>query len=256
MLLRATPFVTRENAMRVFDILEEPAYDVLRKYLEEHGWDDEARRLRESRFVGVGAYRLLTNLSVEHLDGSPESLIAFYERCKRPKDDPHYEDLITTILLSVVLNILSNYFYDAIKMRTPDLHEPGRLARRLWESFGGALEYLFRARWLRGKLWRREVTREAHDALLSSLRVKYLLREKRTSAEGDSEILFEAEVEFESEAKRHGLDLRDMEGSLMTALVELSPRADELALLLEEFRRLVKEEGGRPEEKGGARDDG
>jgi hypothetical protein len=245
----ATPFVPRENVLPLFDLFEDRAYGVVLKYLEDYNWHDEARRLKESRFVGVGTYRLLTNLSVEYLDGSPEELITFYERCKRPKDDPHYEDLITTVLLSVVLGVISNYCYDAVKNRVQDLHEPKKLARRLWERFGASLEYLFRARFLRERLWRREIPKETHDLVLYSLRAKYLLRKSRTAEGEESEILAEMEVEFESMAQGHRLDLKELRDSLLLTLIELSPGPDELEDTLGEFKRLL-------EERGGSRDDG
>jgi hypothetical protein len=238
-----TPFVTGENFIPLFDLLEDRAYGVVLQYLERHNWHDEARRLKESRFVGVGTHRLLTHLSVEYLDGSPEELVSFYERCKRPKDDPHYEDLITTILLSLALNVLSNYLYDAVKNRVPDMHEPGKLARRLWGRFGPALSYLFRARFLRGKLWRKEISKQTHDLVLDDLRAKYLLRKSRNPRAGESDILAEMEAEFESMAKEHGLDLKELRDSLMLTLIELSPKPEELPGELEEFRRLLERKG-------------
>jgi hypothetical protein len=236
----AAPFVSRENALPLFDLFEDRAYGVVMKYLEGHGWHDEARRLKESRFVGVGTYRLLTTLSEEYLDGSPEELVSFYERCKRPKDDPHYEDLITTVLLGVVLGVISNYCYDAVKNRVPNLHEPKKLARRLWERFGPSLEYLFRARFLREKLWRREIQKETHDLALYNLRVRYLSSESQKAGDEEPEILVEMEVEFESMAEGHGLDLKELRESLMLALIELSPGPEELAEELEQFRRLLE----------------
>src|SRR5690349_20758014 len=112
MYAKLTPFVSGESVFALFDLLENRAYQVLYGYLDSHNWHDEGQRLKESRFIGTGTYRLLTLISLEHLYDSPEQLVVFYERCKRPKDDPHYEDLITTALLSVVLGIIANFCYD------------------------------------------------------------------------------------------------------------------------------------------------
>jgi hypothetical protein len=238
------PFIRDNSVIDLFDLLEDHAYYVVETYLKDHAWDDEAKRLRESRFIGVGTYRLLTNICIEYMDGSIEELIIFYERCKRPKDDPHYEDLITTSLIAIVTGILANFLYDYIKRQ--DLNE---LASRFWKAFGRGVNYLFRARWLREKLWEKKISKKDHDVLLEYLRIRYLGTVDKSKDNVDLTILGEAESEFQAMARRHGLKLEDLQNSLIVALIELTRKLVELTDTLKKFKALLKEPGRQHEDR-------
>lgn len=243
-----SPFIRNDALINLFNLLEDRAYKALNVYLTNHGWNDEAKRLTESRFIGVGTYRLLTNILVEHLDGSPENLIDFYEECKRPKDDPHYEDLIVAVLINLVVGIIANLCYDLLKKKAHRLQNSKELAQRLWKVFGRGIDYLFRARWIRNMLWRKQISKSDHAVLLEYLRRKYLAREKQAEAKVDSNILLKMESEFQGMAKKHDLELADMQTSLVVELIELASSTVELIRFLEEFRTLLKESGGHYED--------
>jgi hypothetical protein len=234
------PFIRDDAVIDLFDLLDDHAYQVVEAYLRNHAWDDEAKRLRESRFTGVGTYRLLTNVCVEYLDGSIEELIAFYERCKRPKDDPHYEDLITTVFIGVVTGILANRLYDSIKRQDSNFQYLNELALQLWERFGRSVNYLIRARWLREKLWDKKISKEDHDVLLGQLIRKYLDMADKSGDNVDLTKLVESELEFQKMAERHDLKLEDLQNSLIVTLIEITHNIAELDDVLEEFKALLK----------------
>lgn len=234
-----SPFIRNDTLINLFNLLEDHAYGVLNAYLENHEWNDEAKRLTESRFIGVGTYRLLTNILIEHLDGSLENLIDFYEECKRPKDDPHYEDLIVAILMNLVVGIIANLCYDLLKKKARGFKDSKELAERLWKVFGRGIDYIFRARWIRDMLWRKYIPKNDHAVLLKYLREKYLTGKKQT--EVDSNTLLKMEAEFQVMAKKHGIKLADMQTSLIVELIKLTSSTVELVRVLQEFKALLKE---------------
>jgi len=235
-----SPFIRNNALINLFDLLEDHAYSVLKVYLKDHEWHDEAKRLTESQYIGVGTYRLLTHILFEHLNGSLEKLIDFYERSKRPKDDPHYEDLIVAILMNLIVGIIANLCYDLLK-KTRRLQDHKELVQRLRKVFGRGIDYLFRARWVRDMLWRRQIPRNDYVVLLKYLREKYLAKEKQAEVEVDSNALLEMESEFRAMAKKHNLELADMQTSLIAQLIELISNMVELGRILEEFQTFLEE---------------
>lgn len=224
MFKNVTKFIRNDAVIELFNHFEEPAYLILLNYLKEYEWVDLVKRLKESRFVGVGTYRMLTNISINYLDDSVENLINFYERCKRPKDDPHYEDLIVTILIGVVTGILANICYDFIKNQfsynNPKKHK--QLADELWKEYAGGINYLFRAKWAREMLWNKQISKEEHTFLLQNLKLKYLMIQTTQVEKADSDNLLKIELEFQEIAKNYDLALEDLQASLLNKLIELA----------------------------------
>jgi hypothetical protein len=224
-----------DSYFEVFDVLEEDSYNILMDYLSNNGWDDEAKRLKESQFIGVGIYRLLNHINIEYLDDSPENLIDFYGRCKRPKDEPHYEDLITTILLNIVTGIIACLLYDIIKELTRDASEEAR--KYIKSKYGKSIEYLFRGRWARELYWKKAISKEEYDKLLDFLKSKH---QHQTQSKEPIYIYDKSELEFKRMAKRHHLELANLQDDLILQLIKKVCDQVDLGEKLEDFASLLK----------------
>jgi hypothetical protein len=87
---------------------EELIYQTVESVLKKHNFEEECYRLQEGRYIGVGTHRILIRLCLEYLDGSWSKTICFYHKCRRKKDQPHYEDLTTTLLVAFAGTFLAN----------------------------------------------------------------------------------------------------------------------------------------------------
>ncbi len=238
-----TPFIRNEAQVALFDLLEDHAYRILTAYLNEYAWNDEAKRLTESRFVGVGTYRLLTHVATEYLDGSIEEAITFYERSKRPKDDPHYEDLIVLFLMQIGVVIIARLLYEKLPRKVHSLENSKELVNRIWSVFGRGINYLFRGRWTREMHWHKQLSKEEYAALLEYLREEYLGQVTPSKDDLDLDTLSKAESEWQVMAIHHGLELADLPNSLIIKLIDFFSELTERPDLLEEFKVFLNEHG-------------
>ena len=143
----------------IFDAIEPSALAVAEIYLEEQGLTDFLKRLREGRFIGVGSQRLLLHTWHRLLDGDVQRLVEFYQGSQRPSDDPHYEDLFTTILLGIISGLATNLIWQRSKQSQRLQSAIEELRCRTRRALV-TLEYLLKAAAARARYWKRQITKE------------------------------------------------------------------------------------------------
>lgn len=211
------PLLQIDDEIKLFNLFEDDAYQILTSYFKEHGWIDEERRLKESRFIGVGTYRLLINVCLKYQKGSFKDLILFYEQCKRPIDDPHYEDLLITLFFELIKSIIGNYCYDYLKEGTlPPLEVVNKIYDKIWGIYGRAVNYLLRGKWARELFWKKQISKASHDELLKKLKIKYIETTENFSIDAETEII------FKEMANSYKVELDDLKKSLLIPLIELT----------------------------------
>jgi len=231
------PFIKENETMNLFNLLEDQSYAILSEYLKTNNWHNEAKRLEESRYTGVGTYRLLLAMFLEYQKGSFENLILFYDRCKRPKDEPHYEDLITATLIAIIIGIITNALYDIIK----GLRSNKEFSKQIWNKISNIVNYLFRARWARDMFWKKEIQKDNYIVINKILIKIYITNDKLEDVENKT--FLEIEDYFQKTAKNHNLNLSDMETSFLIPLIELAQRDNtELTTILDDYKKLLKDE--------------
>lgn len=172
--------------MSKFDKYEEIYYRVVQSFLKKHNFEEEFYRLEESRYIGIGKNRILTRLCLEFLDGSWSETIKFYEKCNRINDEPHYEDLTTTLLIAFVAAFLANIAselgkvtFNAIKKlitKNPNKYE--KVKTDVKKNFSISIKYTYLGTVLRQQYrisqnqhdWEHYINYEEYNILLRELR--------------------------------------------------------------------------------------
>jgi hypothetical protein len=166
--MNTTVYSSLEN----FDRYEEESYEYLERVLGEFGLDVELRRFRESRYSGVGITRVLIALRDELLDSNSANLIRFYQACKRPDDDPHYEDLVISILISIICGVIANRISRALTRKSESNDEPDSrsfISSNIRQESTNALYYLLKATIVRELKWRGQLDSRESEQLLNVL---------------------------------------------------------------------------------------
>lgn len=178
--LPRTPSDVLPVELLVLDALEGHAHQIAASLLAETGPPDFYKRLRDGRFLGVGTQRLLLHLGGRVFKWRVDDLVDFYQTCTRPDDDPHYEDIATTLLLAVITGILGNACYGMIASTLRHRRDLFVRVRRHWDSFASdallTYRFLSDAWYLRQELWTGSTKRSAHDAKLLALRSRWRQR--------------------------------------------------------------------------------
>lgn len=144
------------------DALEGMARDVCMQWFAEHALEEFSKRMREGTYTGVGSQRLLLHTWYELLEGDVERLVDFYGGCTRPQDDPHYEDLVTTILLGIAIGLTTNLIWKAGTKVAHSSQVREELVFRVRRACV-SIVFLRQATHLRSLLWSRTLTRQQHD---------------------------------------------------------------------------------------------
>jgi len=156
----------------VLNELEELARDACLDWFRERALEDFARRLLEGSFTGVGSQRLLIHTWYALLDGDVERLVEFHGGCARPDGEPHYEDIVTTILLGLAVGLAVNAIWEN---RGAERHS--RVIKDLKSRMHRAsvtVGFLLHAARLRSLRWSKRLTQADHDSRLEAARSHWL----------------------------------------------------------------------------------
>lgn len=176
--------VTIDDIINTIDENYTLFFQILDNYLGNHNLEDVKKRLAETWFRGGGVYRILLTTMGDYLENNPSSLVAFYKKCQRKEEDPHYEDLITTLLVAILSAVVTVLTQTAIEKVSKKLQKKQDNTQDLlkilysdqsvdFESlltqiskFEGPLKHVLTGFLLRDKMWKKEITKTEHDKLL------------------------------------------------------------------------------------------
>lgn len=150
-----------DTIIEMLDQYEEVSYKVAKLFFDDHNFQEESHRLDEGRYIGVGTHRILMRICLDCFDGSLDKLINFYARCNRKHELPHYEDLTTILITSLISVFLATVAAEAGKKAWKDLlafiqkkSEAKSIKTKLGNTFEGPIAYLFLATALRQQFQR------------------------------------------------------------------------------------------------------
>lgn len=194
------PHQSVDEIMSRIDQFEDLSYRVVGMLLKKHNFEEEYYRLEEGCYIGVGKQRILTRLCLEFLDGSWSKAISFYETCNRENDEPHYEDLTTTLLVAFAAAFLANVASELVKVSVSALKRcltKKSINRDATKTdvkmvFYAPVQYILLGTTLRDQHrlsqsqpdWDLSLTDEEYTALLGELRQKLGKTSKPTSVGG------------------------------------------------------------------------
>lgn len=210
--------LTIDDIMNAIDENHALFFQILDKYLGNHNFEDVKKRLAETWFRGGGVYRILLTIMGDFLANNPSKLVAFYKKCQRKDEDPHYEDLITTLLAAVIGAVVTVLTQTAIKKVSRKLKKKQDELKILYgdqpidyesllikiSKFEGPLQYVLTGFVLRDKMWKKEITKTEHDKLLMRIEkdgvsiefIKEIEKRFNIHADEDQRILPDIAKEF------------------------------------------------------------
>lgn len=101
---------TSLDTLEQLDHHEDLIYEVAKSFFTRHDLLEELYRLEEGRVVGVSKHRFFIKLCKERMGGSWEEMVSFYESCNRKGEEPHYEDLFTSVIIATIATIVAECF--------------------------------------------------------------------------------------------------------------------------------------------------
>lgn len=155
----------------LFDKLENTAYAVSEEYFKKTNLVDFEKRLQEGRFIGVGTQRLMIHTLYRLLGGDVESLVMFYRNAHRAEDDPHYEDIVTAVIINIVCGIIVNIIWaNKDNPRTKNIIDDVKNRTRQSTI---VLVRLIKQWRLRGEFWANKINKKEYNKQLQLLNKEF-----------------------------------------------------------------------------------
>ena len=235
------------NPVDFFDHMEKTTIDVSLDFFKENGWSDVANRVLEGSYTGVGTYRLLHKVQKDYLGGSPDRLIDFYESAKRPADEPHYEDIIITLVFGVIVSLLADLVKEEIKGAMKKFCTENAVNNRLMQKnvqeYGNGINYLIRSYWVRKLKYKRTITESRSEVFRNFLRDEFHQVSFSEETEDVTVEIQECRLMIKSIAEEEHFDPEDVPGSLIEKIIRIlckKYRNHELDDVIAENRRFFK----------------
>jgi hypothetical protein len=163
--------ITEDSLYDFLDNIEKLSIDIGIDFLKDNQWSDVANRLVEGTYTGVGTPRLLTRMCLEYQAGSFDTLIDFYENTKRPSDEPHFEDLIGTLVLNIIGGLLANLIYNYAHkhIRNYCLHddEINSIIQKNILEYGNSIDYVMKSYWVRKLHYQHKISKKEFEIFLT-----------------------------------------------------------------------------------------
>jgi hypothetical protein len=234
----------KDSEGQLLDVLEEPSKKILIQFYNEHKLTELKNRFElYDYYTGVGTYRLLTFFCIRELDDSNEKIITFFESCKRPKDIPHYEDIINTIVLNLIASVFAEIILIAgvkgIKFVCSEINKNNINShfKEISNEYEDGINYLFRGRLLRKIYYEKQISISEHDRSLGELKRIYYEHSQMWSTS------IEIGEKLGKSAGQEGFGSTRMYDTILSDIVKLICREtkdDEYEKLFKEFSSIRK----------------
>jgi hypothetical protein len=136
----------QQTSLELCDILnqrDEVAFKAVTKYLDKHKLPYLKDRMLYELSTDFGAIKPLRETWIKVFDLNPIGITEFYEEVYRFRKIPRYENLLLTVLLSLVTSVIANVIYCDFKEWQQ--HKEVSILSRFKDSTISLLDYLLRA---------------------------------------------------------------------------------------------------------------
>lgn len=156
----------QEDDFREELLFTEHCFDVVEETLREHNFPQIADKVKYNRYDS-GPYRILRQVSIEFLDNDDEKLIDFYLRIN--PHEPHYEDLITYFLVSLLATFFGTYFATKLTSKKEE-NEKKDLIQNRRKKLSDCCVFVLKGYMLRQMLYERQIALSEYEDFTKKIR--------------------------------------------------------------------------------------
>lgn len=169
------------DLIKLLDEADDLSFKVVSKYLLQHNFEEVESRLLYDYQSGAGIGRVLRNIWIQYMNCSSKELIEQYKGATRKGELPHYETMLSMILVTFLSAIAANIIAIEYKEHRENILVATRkkfsksqehiktISQNIKTTFRKPLRYLLRAFNLRDMVREGLVSREEHDKILAVL---------------------------------------------------------------------------------------